>query len=176
MSTKLFVSFLAYPRATSRLTFSHSPQPAAIFLDSLLPGSGLFAVLLSSFLIVIFGEIIPQAVCARYGLRVGALCSSMVKILVSRRRGIRCKTRAHVHGGDCRCASKHPLHGQSRSYWTGSWASPTAHPTNARSSRPLSGFTAASRMGLEYQALFLDDDVFHRRCTWTLVRGHSHLG
>lgn len=34
--------------------------------------SGIYAALGSTFLIVIFGEIIPQAVCSRYGLAIGA--------------------------------------------------------------------------------------------------------
>lgn len=34
--------------------------------------SGGSAVLMSTVLIVIFGEIIPQSVCAKYGLKIGA--------------------------------------------------------------------------------------------------------
>lgn len=41
-------------------------------------GGGLSAVLTSTLLIVIFGEIVPQAVCARYGLSIGAYCAPMV--------------------------------------------------------------------------------------------------
>ena len=43
----------------------------AILLDSVL-GSGVYAVVASTIAIVIFGEIIPQAICSRYGLIVGA--------------------------------------------------------------------------------------------------------
>ncbi len=43
----------------------------SILLDSVL-GSGVYAVVASTIAIVIFGEIIPQAICSRYGLLVGA--------------------------------------------------------------------------------------------------------
>ncbi len=42
-----------------------------VLLDSVLPG-GLYAVVASTITIVIFGEIIPQAICSRHGLLVGA--------------------------------------------------------------------------------------------------------
>jgi metal transporter CNNM len=45
-----------------------------IVFDSVL-GGGWPAVVLSTALIVIFGEIIPQAACVRYGLPIGARCS-----------------------------------------------------------------------------------------------------
>jgi len=41
-----------------------------LMMDSLM--SGIFAVAASTLAIVIFGEIIPQSVCSRYGLAVGA--------------------------------------------------------------------------------------------------------
>ncbi|KAI8918116.1 hypothetical protein BC831DRAFT_483256 [Entophlyctis helioformis] len=41
------------------------------------------AVLCSTILIVIFGEIIPQAVCARYGLQIGAFFAWPVRILIN---------------------------------------------------------------------------------------------
>ncbi|GAA5974567.1 hypothetical protein JCM21900_001746 [Sporobolomyces salmonicolor] len=52
-----------------------------IFLDSIL-GGGVGAVVLSTTLIVIFGEIIPQSVCARYGLRIGAFAAPFVLALM----------------------------------------------------------------------------------------------
>ncbi|WRT68376.1 uncharacterized protein IL334_005352 [Kwoniella shivajii] len=48
-----------------------------IFLDDVL-GGGLYAVIVSTTMIVIFGEIIPQAVCVRYGLAIGGACATMV--------------------------------------------------------------------------------------------------
>lgn len=47
-----------------------------IFLSEF--GSGLSAVILSTVLIVIFGEIVPQSICARYGLSIGAMCAPLV--------------------------------------------------------------------------------------------------
>ncbi|KAI9332308.1 hypothetical protein DFJ73DRAFT_63328 [Zopfochytrium polystomum] len=43
---------------------------------------GYQAVLCSTVLVLIFGEIIPQAVCARYGLQVGAMFAWPVRILI----------------------------------------------------------------------------------------------
>ncbi|KLO17591.1 DUF21-domain-containing protein [Schizopora paradoxa] len=51
-----------------------------IFLDSAI-GGGVAAVVISTVMIVIFG-IIPQAVCARYGLTIGARCSIFVLSLM----------------------------------------------------------------------------------------------
>jgi metal transporter CNNM len=45
-----------------------------IVLDREVKG-GWFAVLTSALLIVIFGEIIPQSICAKYGLSVGSWAS-----------------------------------------------------------------------------------------------------
>jgi metal transporter CNNM len=45
-----------------------------IVLDREVQG-GWFAVLTSTLLIVIFGEIIPQSICAKYGLSVGSWAS-----------------------------------------------------------------------------------------------------
>ncbi|POG60351.1 hypothetical protein GLOIN_2v1714378 [Rhizophagus irregularis DAOM 181602=DAOM 197198] len=52
-----------------------------IIFDSVF-GGGWPAVLLSTALIVIFGEIIPQAVCVRYGLAIGAEFSWFVRLLM----------------------------------------------------------------------------------------------
>ncbi|KAI9342899.1 hypothetical protein BDR26DRAFT_801615, partial [Obelidium mucronatum] len=43
---------------------------------------GYQAVLFSTLLVLVFGEIIPQAICARYGLRVGAIFAWPVRILI----------------------------------------------------------------------------------------------
>ncbi|KAG0007999.1 hypothetical protein BGZ80_003973, partial [Entomortierella chlamydospora] len=52
-----------------------------VVLDSEL-GGGIIAILISTMLIVIFGEIIPQAVCARYGLAIGAFCTKPMVVLM----------------------------------------------------------------------------------------------
>ncbi|XP_021890436.1 DUF21 domain-containing protein At2g14520-like isoform X5 [Carica papaya] len=51
-----------------------------IFLDSLVAAWG--AILISVTLILLFGEIIPQAVCSRYGLAIGAKLAPFVRVLV----------------------------------------------------------------------------------------------
>ncbi|KAL3538754.1 hypothetical protein ACH5RR_002120 [Cinchona calisaya] len=51
-----------------------------IFLDSLITAVG--AILISVTLILLFGEIIPQAVCSRYGLAIGATVTPFVRVLV----------------------------------------------------------------------------------------------
>ena len=45
--------------------------------------TGWQAIVSSTILIVIFGEIIPQAVCARYGLQIGAFFAWPVRILIA---------------------------------------------------------------------------------------------
>ncbi|KAK3821175.1 MAG: hypothetical protein J3Q66DRAFT_332750 [Benniella sp.] len=52
-----------------------------VVLDSEL-GGGVVAILISTMLIVVFGEIIPQAVCARYGLAIGAFCAKPMLIFM----------------------------------------------------------------------------------------------
>ncbi|KAF8493569.1 hypothetical protein JB92DRAFT_2998552 [Gautieria morchelliformis] len=45
-------------------------------------GGGVSAVAVSTVLIVIFSEIIPQSICTRYGLYIGAKCAIPVRILM----------------------------------------------------------------------------------------------
>ncbi|KAI8343593.1 hypothetical protein BC941DRAFT_411825 [Chlamydoabsidia padenii] len=52
-----------------------------IILDSVF-GGGWQAVLISTALIVVFGEVIPQSICVRHGLSIGAKCSTLVLILM----------------------------------------------------------------------------------------------
>jgi metal transporter CNNM len=54
-----------------------------IVLDQDVKG-GWFAVLASTILIVVFGEIIPQSICAKYGLAIGAWSSRQVRVFVSK--------------------------------------------------------------------------------------------
>lgn len=52
-----------------------------IILDSVF-GGGWQAVVISTALIVIFGEVIPQSICVRHGLAIGAKTSEMVLVLM----------------------------------------------------------------------------------------------
>lgn len=52
-----------------------------IVLDRCL-GGGWQAVAFSTFLIVVFGEIIPQSVCVKYGLEIGAFFTPFVQVLM----------------------------------------------------------------------------------------------
>ncbi|KAJ4966460.1 hypothetical protein NE237_018309 [Protea cynaroides] len=51
-----------------------------IFLDALVPPWA--AILISVTLILMFGEILPQAVCTRYGMAVGATLAPLVRVLL----------------------------------------------------------------------------------------------
>ncbi|XP_042477080.1 DUF21 domain-containing protein At2g14520-like isoform X2 [Macadamia integrifolia] len=51
-----------------------------IFLDGLISAWG--AILISVTLILLFGEIIPQSVCSRHGLAIGAAVAPVVRVLV----------------------------------------------------------------------------------------------
>ncbi|XP_023763046.1 DUF21 domain-containing protein At4g33700 isoform X3 [Lactuca sativa] len=57
-----------------------SMEALPIFLDSLVTAWG--AILISVTLILLFGEIIPQSVCTRYGLAIGASVAPFVRVLV----------------------------------------------------------------------------------------------
>ncbi|EME89133.1 uncharacterized protein MYCFIDRAFT_201799 [Pseudocercospora fijiensis CIRAD86] len=52
-----------------------------IVLDRSL-GGGWPAVVSSTVLIVIFGEVVPQSICVRYGLSIGAYCAPLVVVLM----------------------------------------------------------------------------------------------
>lgn len=54
-----------------------------VFLDAITGGGGIWAVLISAGAILVCGEVIPQAVCSRHGLRIGAKCVGFVTALVS---------------------------------------------------------------------------------------------
>ena len=51
-----------------------------LFLDKLVPTWA--AILLSVTLILMFGEILPQAICTRYGMTVGATMAPFVRVLL----------------------------------------------------------------------------------------------
>ncbi|XP_021717184.1 DUF21 domain-containing protein At2g14520-like isoform X2 [Chenopodium quinoa] len=57
-----------------------SMEALPIFLDSLVTAWG--AILISVTLILLFGEIIPQSVCSRHGLAIGATVAPFVRVLV----------------------------------------------------------------------------------------------
>uniref|UniRef100_A0A5B6ZAE3 DUF21 domain-containing protein n=1 Tax=Davidia involucrata TaxID=16924 RepID=A0A5B6ZAE3_DAVIN len=57
-----------------------SMEALPIFLDSLVSAWG--AILISVTLILLFGEIIPQSVCSRHGLAIGAAVAPVVQVLV----------------------------------------------------------------------------------------------
>lgn len=55
-------------------------QALPIFIDRL--ADPLTAILVSVTVVLVFGEIIPQSICSRYGLKVGAYSAWFVKILM----------------------------------------------------------------------------------------------
>ncbi|KAG7599670.1 CBS domain [Arabidopsis suecica] len=59
---------------------SMAMEALPIFLDKIVPPW--LAILLSVTLILVFGEIMPQAVCTRYGLKVGAIMAPFVRVLL----------------------------------------------------------------------------------------------
>ena len=74
---------LAHPHrllATLLLGNALAMEALPLFLDRLL--NPWAAILISVTAILIFGEIIPQAVCKRYGLQVGAYLSWLVRTLM----------------------------------------------------------------------------------------------
>ncbi|XAR53612.1 hypothetical protein NMG60_11022231, partial [Bertholletia excelsa] len=65
---------------TLLISNSLAMEALPIFLDSILPSWA--AIMISVTLILAFGEIMPQAVCSRHGLSVGAKLSVVVRLLV----------------------------------------------------------------------------------------------
>ena len=59
----------------------HHPETLPIVLDRSL-GGGWQAVLGSTVLIVIFGEIVPQSVCVRFGTPIGAFMAPFTRVLM----------------------------------------------------------------------------------------------
>ncbi|CAN7105251.1 DUF21 domain-containing protein At1g47330 [Brassica rapa] len=59
---------------------SMAMEALPIFLDRIVPP--LAAIVISVTLILVFGEIMPQAVCTRYGLKVGAIMAPLVRVLL----------------------------------------------------------------------------------------------
>eukprot|EP00123_Amoebidium_parasiticum_P007295 comp18023_c0_seq1/m.18523 comp18023_c0_seq1/g.18523 ORF comp18023_c0_seq1/g.18523 comp18023_c0_seq1/m.18523 type:complete len:434 (-) comp18023_c0_seq1:466-1767(-) len=57
-----------------------SYEALPIFLDKLMPEY--MAIIVSTTFILFFGEIIPQAVCARYGLQIGSVVAVPVRLLM----------------------------------------------------------------------------------------------
>ncbi|KAF4400273.1 hypothetical protein G4B88_019482 [Cannabis sativa] len=65
---------------TLLISKSLAMEALPIFLDSILPSWA--AIIMSVTLVVAFAEVIPQAVCSRYGLSIGAKMSSFVRLLL----------------------------------------------------------------------------------------------
>ncbi|KAI9595902.1 hypothetical protein BDF19DRAFT_440516 [Syncephalis fuscata] len=66
---------------TLLLTNTLINEALPIVMDSII-GGGLVAIFASTALIFVFGEIIPQSICARHGLRIGAFFAWPVRILI----------------------------------------------------------------------------------------------
>ncbi|CAH7687895.1 hypothetical protein PPACK8108_LOCUS22755 [Phakopsora pachyrhizi] len=45
-------------------------------------GGGIQAIIVSTVLVIIFSEIIPQSICATHGLKIGATCATPVRVLI----------------------------------------------------------------------------------------------
>ncbi|KAL6775935.1 hypothetical protein ACKKBG_A19145 [Auxenochlorella protothecoides x Auxenochlorella symbiontica] len=69
-----------YLLATLLLCNSGAMETLPIFLDRLL--NPVAAIIISVTAILVFGEILPQAVCKRYGLQIGAYFSYLVRFLM----------------------------------------------------------------------------------------------
>lgn len=65
---------------TLLLSNAAAMEALPVFLDNLVPDWG--AVLISVTLILVFGEIIPQSICSRHGLVIGAAVAPIVRVLV----------------------------------------------------------------------------------------------
>lgn len=66
----------AHPCCQSSFGTSHSCHPSHRLLNPLA------AILISVTAILLFAEIMPQALCKRYGLEIGAYCSWLVRLLM----------------------------------------------------------------------------------------------
>ncbi|KAI8520367.1 hypothetical protein Bbelb_001210 [Branchiostoma belcheri] len=65
---------------TLLLTNAGAVEAMPIFLDKI--SNPIIAIVVSVTAVLIFGEVIPQAVCSRYGLAIGAFFSPMVRVLI----------------------------------------------------------------------------------------------
>ncbi|KAA8492898.1 Metal transporter CNNM2 [Porphyridium purpureum] len=66
---------------TLLLTNSLAAELLPLVMDTLLPG-GVLSLVLSVFSIMLFGEILPQSVCSRYGLKIGGNLAGLVHLLI----------------------------------------------------------------------------------------------
>lgn len=79
----LWLQVLAHPHfllVTLLLMNAVAMEALPIFLDRLL--NPVAAILISVTAILLFGEILPQAVCKRYGLEIGAYLAWLVRLLM----------------------------------------------------------------------------------------------